>query len=92
MPTASPRGTSSAVERTLPESEGAVMPFVSVKVIEGTLDADQKQELITRVTDAVLAVDGEGAREVTWVVLEEIASGEWAIGGQRTLDDLHVDE
>ena len=58
------------------------MPFVNVKVIEGTLDADQKQEMITRLTDAILSVDGEGAREVTWVIIEEIASGEWAIGGQ----------
>ena len=58
------------------------MPFVNVKVIEGTLDADQKQEMITRLTDTVVSIDGEGAREVTWVVIEEVASGEWGIGGQ----------
>ena len=58
------------------------MPFVNVKVIEGTLTADEKQEMITRLTDAILSVDGEGAREVTWVIIEEIASGESAIGGQ----------
>jgi 4-oxalocrotonate tautomerase len=82
MPTASPRATSSTVERTLPESEGAVMPFVNVKVIEGTLTADEKQEMITRLTDTIVSIDGKGAREVTWVVIEEVASGEWGIGGQ----------
>ena len=58
------------------------MPFVSVKVVEGTLSAEQKQQLITRLTDTIVSIDGEGARGVTWVVIEEIASGEWGIGGQ----------
>jgi 4-oxalocrotonate tautomerase len=58
------------------------MPFVNVKVIEGTLTADEKQEMITRLTDTIVSIDGEGAREVTWVVIEEVASGEWGIGGQ----------
>ena len=58
------------------------MPFVNVKVIEGTLTADEKQEMITRLTDTIVSIDGKGAREVTWVVIEEVASGEWGIGGQ----------
>ena len=58
------------------------MPFVNVKVIEGTLTADEKQEMITRLTDTIVSIDGKGAREVTWVVIEEVASGEWGIGGE----------
>ena len=58
------------------------MPFVNVKVIEGTLTADEKQEMIARLTDTIVSIDGKGAREVTWVVIEEVASGEWGIGGQ----------
>jgi 4-oxalocrotonate tautomerase len=58
------------------------MPFVNVKVIENVFTEDQKQEILTRVTDALIAVEGEAMREVTWVVIDEVKSGDWAIGGQ----------
>jgi 4-oxalocrotonate tautomerase len=58
------------------------MPFVNVKLIEGVFDADQKQEMITRLTDTMVSIEGENMRGVTWVVIEEVASGEWGIGGQ----------
>ena len=32
-------------------------------------------------TDAIVAVEGEAMRPVTWVRGQEIESGEWAIGG-----------
>jgi 4-oxalocrotonate tautomerase len=57
------------------------MPFVQVKVIEGVFSASQKQEIIERVTNAMVAVEGENMRPVTWVVVEEVHSGQWAIGG-----------
>jgi 4-oxalocrotonate tautomerase len=57
------------------------MPFVNVKVIENVFTEDQKQEILTRVTDALIAVEGEAMREVTWVVIDEVKSGDWAIGG-----------
>jgi 4-oxalocrotonate tautomerase len=65
-----------------PEIKGAVMPFVNVKLIEGVFDSDQKQEIITRLTDTMVSIEGENMRGVTWVVIEEVASGEWGIGGQ----------
>jgi 4-oxalocrotonate tautomerase len=37
--------------------------------------------MIRRVTDAMLSVEGEAMRPVTWVRVQEIESGEWAIGG-----------
>lgn len=58
------------------------MPFVNVKVIEGVFTADQKHAIVERLTDAMVAVEGEAMRGVTWVVVEEVASGDWGIGGQ----------
>jgi 4-oxalocrotonate tautomerase len=58
------------------------MPLIQVKMIEGVFSAEQKSQLITRLTDAMVSVEGENMRAVTWVVLEEVSSGEWAIGGQ----------
>lgn len=58
------------------------MPLVQIKGIEGYLSLEQKQELIQRVTDAVVAVEGEGVRSVTWVIVEDVPSGAWGVAGQ----------
>jgi 4-oxalocrotonate tautomerase len=58
------------------------MPLVNVKLIEGVFNRDQKREIITRLTDTMVSIEGENMRGVTWVVIEEVASGEWGIGGQ----------
>jgi 4-oxalocrotonate tautomerase len=58
------------------------MPLVNVKVIEGVFDADQKRDIVERLTETMVAIEGENMREVTWVVLEEVKSGDWAIGGK----------
>ena len=58
------------------------MPFVNVKLIEGVFSADQKRDMIARLTDTMVAIEGENMRPVTWVVIEEVTSGEWGIGGQ----------
>ncbi|AKK28469.1 2-hydroxymuconate tautomerase family protein [Mycobacterium sp. EPa45] len=57
------------------------MPFVNVKVIEGVFSATQKQEIIRKVTDAMVEIEGENMRAVTWVVVEEVTSGDWGVGG-----------
>jgi 4-oxalocrotonate tautomerase len=57
------------------------MPLIQVKMIEGVFSKAQKQQLITKLTDAMVSVEGENIRPVTWVVLEEVLSGDWAIGG-----------
>jgi 4-oxalocrotonate tautomerase len=57
------------------------MPFVNVKVIEGVFSAEQKQEMVRRLTDTMVAIEGENMRPVTWVVVEEVKSGDWGIGG-----------
>jgi 4-oxalocrotonate tautomerase len=57
------------------------MPFVNVKLIEGVFDAAQKREIIERLTDTMVGIEGENMRQVTWVVIEEVQSGDWGIGG-----------
>jgi 4-oxalocrotonate tautomerase len=58
------------------------MPLVNVKLIEGVFDAAQKQEIVERLTDTMVAIEGENLREVTWVLIEEVKSGDWGIGGK----------
>jgi 4-oxalocrotonate tautomerase len=57
------------------------MPLINVKVIEGVLTSTQKQEIIRKLTDTMVSIEGENVRPVTWVVIEEVKSGDWGIGG-----------
>ncbi len=63
------------------------MPLVQIKGVGGYLSLEQKQEMIRKVTDAVLSVEGEGLREVTWVTIEDVAPGAWGVGGAPVTDD-----
>jgi 4-oxalocrotonate tautomerase len=58
------------------------MPIVDIHLIEGVFDKNQKQEMIRKVTDAMVEIEGEAMRGVTWVRLYEVASGEWGMGGK----------
>ncbi len=58
------------------------MPLVQVKLIEGVFTSDQKQEIITKLTETMVDIEGEAMRPVTWVTVEEVRSGEWGIGGK----------
>ena len=51
------------------------MPLIEVKVLEGVFTAQQKQEIIERLTDAMVAIEGESMRPSTWCVVEEVPSG-----------------
>jgi 4-oxalocrotonate tautomerase len=57
------------------------MPFVNVKVIEGVFSPTQKQDMVRRLTDTMVEIEGENMRPVTWVVVEEVNSGDWGIAG-----------
>jgi 4-oxalocrotonate tautomerase len=63
------------------------MPLIQVKMIEKVFTPVQKQELITRLTDAMVSVEGESLRPYTLVILEDVASGEWAVGGKSLTTD-----
>ena len=57
------------------------MPLINVKVIEGVFGPDEKQQIIERLTDAMVSIEGENMRQVTWCVVEEVKSGDWGIAG-----------
>ena len=58
------------------------MPLVNVKLIEGVFTPAQKQEMIRKLTDTMVSIEGENLREATVVILEDAKSGDWGIGGQ----------
>lgn len=58
------------------------MPLVDIHVIKGVFTPEQKKAMIAGVTEAMVQVEGENLRGVTWVKINEVESGDWAIGGQ----------
>lgn len=66
------------------------MPLVDIQVIKNVFTPEQKGRLIEKVTDAMIAVEGETMRGVTWVRIHEVEEGNWAIGGTRlSAADIH---
>ena len=67
------------------------MPMVTIDVIKDVFSPQQKQELIAKVTEAMISVEGENMRGVTWVRIQEFEGGDWAIGGRALkAADLHA--
>ncbi len=58
------------------------MPLIQVKVIEGVFTEAQKRQIIHKLTDAMVSVEGENMRPVTTVIVEEVKSGDWGMGGK----------
>jgi len=57
------------------------MPLINVKVIENVFTDEQKHDVVERLTEAMVSIEGENMRAVTWVVIEEVRSGDWGMGG-----------
>jgi len=67
------------------------MPLVTIDLIEDVFTNDQKADLIDKVTEAMIAVEGEAMRQVTWVRINDFKGGDWAIGGKRlAAKDVHA--
>lgn len=64
------------------------MPLINVKLIEDVFTPEQKGQIVERLTDAMVSIEGENMRGVTWVVVEEVHSGDWGIGGKP----LHTED
>jgi 4-oxalocrotonate tautomerase len=60
------------------------MPLVNVKLIEGVFTPSQKQEMVHKLTDAMVSIEGENLRPYTLVVIDEVKSGDWGFGGKPT--------
>jgi 4-oxalocrotonate tautomerase len=58
------------------------MPLIDIQLIKGVFTPEQKKHMIEKVTEAIVSVEGEAMRPVTWVRVHETESGEWAIGGR----------
>jgi 4-oxalocrotonate tautomerase len=65
------------------------MPLIEVKVIEGVFTESQKRQIVQKLTDAMVSIEGENMRSVTMVIVEEVKSGDWGIGG-KTLTTADV--
>ena len=57
------------------------MPLIEIKDFENEFSDEERTGIIEAVTDAMVAFTGEGIRPHTWVVLNEVKSGSWGIGG-----------
>jgi 4-oxalocrotonate tautomerase len=67
------------------------MPMINVRLIEGVFDDSQKREMIEKLTDAMVEIEGENMRGVTWVLIDEVKSGDWGMGGNAvTTADVHA--
>jgi 4-oxalocrotonate tautomerase len=58
------------------------MPLINVKVIEGVFSETQKRTIVEKLTEAMVSIEGERLRPVTWVLIDEVKGGDWAIGGK----------
>ena len=65
------------------------MPLINVKLIENVFSPQERREIVDKLTDAMVSIEGENMRGVTWVIVEEVKSGDWAIGGNPlTTEDV----
>ena len=58
------------------------MPLINVRLIDGVFSPAQKKQIAEKLTDAMVAIEGEALRPYTLVVIDEVKSGDWAFGGQ----------
>jgi 4-oxalocrotonate tautomerase len=65
----------------------ALMPLIEVHLIEKMFSPEQKRQIIEKLTDAMVSIEGENMRGMTWVKIAEVASGDWGIGGQPLTTD-----
>lgn len=66
------------------------MPLIDVHVIKDVFNQAQKKEIIEKITNTMVEIEGEALRGVTWVRIRETNEGDWAIGGhQLTAAAIH---
>jgi 4-oxalocrotonate tautomerase len=57
------------------------MPMIEMKIYESRLNPDIRRGLISKLTNAVVDVFGEGIREQTWIVLTPVRESHWGVAG-----------
>jgi len=59
------------------------MPFVNIKLVDGVFTPEQKHAMAAAITDVMVKFEGsEAFREVVWVLIEELHTDGWHIGGR----------
>jgi 4-oxalocrotonate tautomerase len=67
------------------------MPLIQVSLIEEVFTPAQKKQMVQELTDAMVGIEGEAMRGVTTVIIQEIRSGAWGIGGRPlSTADVHA--
>ena len=61
------------------------MPYVNIQVTDEAVTRDQKQQLVTGTTDLLKTVLGKDPN-TTFVVIEEISTDNWGLGGELVSD------
>lgn len=64
------------------------MPLVTINVIENVFTETQKREMIEKVTDTLVAIEGEAMRGITWVLINEVPECHWGIGGRSMINSV----
>src|SRR5579863_1252213 len=64
------------------KTRSTIMPLIEVHLIDKVFNPEQKRQIIQKLTDAMVSIEGENMRGVTWVKISEVASGDWGIGGK----------
>ena len=59
------------------------MPIVNVKILAGAFSHEQKQAMIDEITNAFARIGGDGIRQNVHVLVEDVPSGLWGIGGHK---------
>jgi 4-oxalocrotonate tautomerase len=58
------------------------MPLITLNLIEDVYTPEQKIQIIEKLTDAMVAIEGENLRKLTFVLIEEVKQGDWGVGGK----------
>ena len=58
------------------------MPLVNIQVIENVFTPEQKKEMIEKVSEVMISIEGEALRPYTLVKIDEVKDGDWSVGGK----------
>lgn len=58
------------------------MPLVNIQVIENVFTPAQKKEMIEKVSEVMVSIEGEELRPYTLVKIDEVKDGNWSVGGK----------
>jgi 4-oxalocrotonate tautomerase len=82
-------GASDSMRARFQREKEEPMPLINVRLIEGVFSPEQKKQMQEKLTDAMVSIEGESMRPVTMVIVDEVPSGQWAIGGKPlTTEDV----